>query len=63
MKQDLVLTDGAQKEGCLGLLCPLPKVERCFRDGERAFSHHLLRMHGAMAATLDTQKKNWKSKS
>lgn len=52
MKQDLVLTDVAQKEGCLGFLSPLLKAEQCFREVQTALSHHLLRM--AVAATLDT---------
>lgn len=54
MKQDLVLTDVAQKEGCLGFLSPLLKAEQCFREVQTEFSHHLLRMPGAVAATLDT---------
>lgn len=56
VKWDLVLTDGAQKEGCLGFLCPLLKAESCFRDGGRAlqgWGNILLMMHRAMVATLD----------
>lgn len=49
MKQELVLTDVAQKEGC-----PLLKAERCFREVQRALSHHHLRVHGAVAVTPDT---------
>lgn len=54
MKQGLVLTNVAQKEGCLGFLSPLLKAEQSFREVQTALSHHLLRMPGAVAATLDT---------
>lgn len=37
------------------LLCPLLKAERCFREVQRALSHHQLRVHGAVAAALDEE--------